>query len=196
MSPYKCGFSSPEEWPGILSRLPLSLTPISTKIIFWGREARGGRVSCFSFPPHPSTNLSFNLWARARLSRWQPVPQSHFHLCLRFIHDCFISSCPCASFVLQLFPSCILHSSLPPKICFRRRKLIPLLPLFQSVIQPFSSILHSEDGFSTSWASWWAISVRLFCNVGDKNSVLSSWWLLINTFCKDTSVLLSAGDRA
>lgn len=109
---YKCGFSSPEEWPGILSRhfflLLLPLTPISNKIVFLEGEARGGRVSCFSFPLHPFTNLSFNLWTRASQSWWQPAPQSYFHLCLRFIHDCFISTCPCANFVLPVFytPPC------------------------------------------------------------------------------------------
>lgn len=52
--------------------------------------------------------------------------------------------------------------SMPPKSGFRKGNLVLLQPLFCSVVKPLSSILHLEDEFSTSWASWQGISAHLF----------------------------------
>lgn len=122
----------------------------------WRRQM--GREESFSHSPIRTSNL----WAREGLLVQEAAPEPHFHYCLWFIHGYFIVTSPCSACVLQPFPPYISDSSMPPKIGFRKRKLIPLQPLSYSLIKPFSSIPHSKDVFSTSWACCQAISAHRF----------------------------------
>lgn len=69
MRPYKCSFSSPEEWLGILSShsflLPLSLIPILTTTIFLGR---GGK-EFWRFFPHSTLRTCLLICEQERACR-------------------------------------------------------------------------------------------------------------------------------
>lgn len=138
MRPYKCSFSSPEEWLRILSSLcflfPLSLTPILTGPIFLGREGgrAEGKIGVF-FPLH-SKNLYFILWARGRLLQ---------NLLFITLFDFFMTASYPHLHVLVVSFSLSLPVYQTPQLVLERETLFPCSLLFlQPILQLQSSLSH------------------------------------------------------
>lgn len=196
MRPYKHSFSSPEEWPGILSSrsflLPLSLTPILISNTFFRKGRRWWEGEEFFSHFHLRTYRL--IWEQERVCRDGNLLQN---LVFTTVFDLFMTTSHPHLYVL------VMPFSLS-------------LSMYQSLPKHQKFVLERKTLFSCSFyfALWWSLfhlfstqqmflpppehpgrpslHTFFFENTGDEDCMLF-WWALTTTWCN--RILLPLGNR-